>query len=515
MTPSRSVPDPLSAFDAPYDPVPPWWRGWRGTVAVLLALALAAAGAVWLALPEDTSCAEGVARVSPEGECVGLTDGSHAFSSDLEHVFGLIRKENERVVEQAGKPGGAPYVSVVYLMRMVPGPGDTNTLASVRHELQGAHIAQYQANHAGVRGDSPQIRLLLAHTGAGKQERDFTLERIRERRKQDRIVAVAGLGTSTDATETTVRRLIRTGLPAVGAVITSNSLEGINGLVRVAPSNADEAAAAAHYLKESHPRAKVLLVRDRRKDDHYSKTLAESFEKNFPADRIVQRMEFDSSRSSVSTYFTIQTANLCQAKPDVVFFAGRGVDLPRMLSPLSGRHCKDRELTVISGDDASQTAQAEGFDKVTEALQRGRIRLVYTGLAHQDAWKKEPGAFDPVAVGVFGKDGRFRKAFPREGLDDGQAIMGHDAVVTAVAAIREATRGVPAQKITGSDVMQLLSALQGETAVAGASGLISLAPNGSPVDKAIPVIEIDGRGRVSTVAVSSRTGEPPRGTPGG
>ncbi|GAB2701711.1 ABC transporter substrate-binding protein [Kitasatospora kifunensis] len=492
----------------PWDPPRPWWRGWQGLTALVAVLALLGGGLYALLQPPGTGCATGVARRGPDHVCVGLSNGSFPFTTDLAQLSGLVQAENQRVLDAAAKPGGAPWVSVVYLLPMLPSEDSTNTADSMRHELEGAYTAQWEANHSHSYGDSPQIRLLLANPGGYDAQRTYTLDQIEAQRTAQHIVAVAGLGTSTAATRASILRLTQENIAAFGSVITADDLSDIPGLVRVAPPNADEAAAAAAYLTKDHPGAKVLLVQDRKAGDLYSSTLADQFGKSYPAGQLVQQpMEYDSSKSDVSTYFTQQMANVCLADPDVIFFAGRGIDLPRFLAPLSKRYCAQKTLTVISGDDASQVEQSAGISDVKEALRLGNIKLLYTGLAHPDAWTLRPQSYSPTAIAPFLAGGEFVNAFPHESLADGQAIMGHDAMLTAVSAIRDAALGGNDQ-VSGQDVVQMLTALYGASAVSGASGLISLDSHGNPVNKALPIVELSPDGQVRTVAVSSRTGTP-------
>ncbi len=504
---------PVSTWDSPRR----WWQGRLGLGALAVALALIAAGVYWLTRPADTGCADGVAKRGPDHACVGLTDGSYAFSRDLAPVFNLIHQENQQVAQAAASPGGPPAVSVVYLMTMVPEAGLTTTTDSIRHELQGAYTAQWEANHSHGQGDTPKIRLLLAQTGDSQEERDFTLGQIEARRAKDDIVAVAGLGTSTTSARTTIERLTRNNIAAFGSVLTSDALAGIPGLARVAPPNSDEAAAAAKYVQGAYPKAKVLLVQDRRSDDLYTGTLATSFQSAYPKDQqVAQPMYYDSSKSGVATYFRQAMANVCLDSPQVIYFAGRGVDLPDFLGPLANRPCASDPVTVVSGDDASLVERSSGIGEVKGDLKRGNIKLVYTGLAHPEAWSLRPQSFSQAAIAPFLHGGQYDITFPREPLADGQAIMGYDAVLTAVTAARAAAAGpTGVNPVTGSDVLQMMQGLHGQNAVSGASGLISLDPDGGPRNKAIPIVELMADGSVHTVAVSSRNGTPPDARPQG
>ncbi|TQF06077.1 ABC transporter substrate-binding protein [Kitasatospora acidiphila] len=506
---------PLSSNDLtepePWDPPKPWWRRRTGGTAMAAALVMLGTGLYVGLRPASTSCGEGLAKRGANHECVGLTDGSRHFSftPDLTKVSGLIAAENQGVTS-----GSTPWVGVVYLLPAVPSADGTSTADSIRHELEGAYIAQYLANHRNTNGDAPKIRLLLANPGHDEGQRDYTLGQIEAHRAQDHIVAVAGLGTSTTGTKGTIDRITQDGLAAFGSVITADELTPTHGLVRVAPPNSDEAAAAGAFLQsylKDKPNAKVQLVRDAVKGDLYSSSLADQFKKNYHAQLLPHDMVFDSGEQGVSTNFANQMAGLCQNRPAAVFFAGRGIDLPQFLAPLSQRQCVDQQLIVIAGDDASQVTQSAGREEVKKALSVGNIRLLYTGLAHPDAWKLAPQVYSAAAIEPFTAGGEFTRQFSNEELFDGQAIMGHDALLAAVVAIRAAvSASTPPDQVTGSTVIQMLTALYGPTAIEGASGLISLDNNGNPVNKAIPIVEFKPNGQVVALDVSSSTGQPPQ-----
>jgi hypothetical protein len=212
----------------------------------------------------------------------------------------------------------------------------------------------------------------------------------------------------------------------------------------------------------------------------------------------------------VGTAFKLRIGRMCAAKPDIIYFAGRGVDLPDFLSPLTDHSCGGRELVVFSGDDVSQSAAHEGFKEIKQTLNSGKVRLLYTGLAHQEAWKKRTSAYPGLAVKSFETGGRYRSDFPDETLDDGQAIMGHDAVLTALSGARlVAERPAENGGVTGSHMIQVWNVLGGsDHAVRGASGLIALDNDGTPERKAVPIIEIKKDGTVHTLDVSAASGDP-------
>src|SRR3954451_6853398 len=97
------------------------WMRWPWNVVLgVLVLALVGATLTWALWPQDTSCADGVERVGADSACVGVTDGSFHFSDNLAVVSDLIHTQNATVDQD-----DRSFVSVVYLMSLVPGPGDT------------------------------------------------------------------------------------------------------------------------------------------------------------------------------------------------------------------------------------------------------------------------------------------------------------------------------------------------------------------------------------------------------
>jgi hypothetical protein len=167
-------------------------------------------------------------------------------------------------------------------------------------------------------------------------------------------------------------------------------------------------------------------------------------------------------------------------------------------------------LTVVTGDGAS--------DLAGRPLWQGNsanLTVVFTGLAHPDMWQHDASAAAGATVANFGQCGScFGGLFRTESLDDGEAIMAHDAVLTAQRAMHQVAAHLarPEALPSASAVAQELYQLS----VPGASGYICFNDQHNPLNKAIPVIEIDHNGRLQYIALSSVNGTPPHGdcTPG-
>ncbi len=500
--------------------------GRRRRRARILAAALAVLAAGWL-FPGDapiprlrSGCGPGMRGIQ-EGathSCVGLLRDAAASSRllpagdrDLAAALDRVTAQNSEVVQASRKPGGRPFVSVVYMTPITAEYDGTALMESVRHDLEGAFLAQFALNRQAADVAGVGIRVLFAQTGGTAEQRHYTVEQILAHRRADRIVAAVGLGGSTAASQDMVGELTAGGLPAFASVMTADSWAGTPGLVRVAAPNADEAAAAVRFLGTGRmARERVLFVQDVATGDQYTSTLATQFRNRMPPARMVaaEPVLFDSSRPGMAATFRAQVAALCAARAEVVYFAGRGTSLPPFLQALAVRPCRDHRVTVLSGDDTITATQTPGFSSsvLAATLREGRIDLVYTGLAHPAAWKVDPGAFSPQAIAPF-VDGTFTSSFPQEDLQDGRAIMMYDAVLTAFQAVRDSP--AVAEQPTAADVYRTLADLRRSPALPGASGWIAIGEDGGPRDKAIPLIRIGPDGRTTAIAVLTADGRSP------
>lgn len=218
-----------------------------------------------------------------------VSDGSTVLNNDLRAVHELIYAENERVEES-----GAPFVSIAYMAPMNAVTDDPTSTVALRHQLEGTYLAQYWANH-GSRGptqfdtDVPLIRVLLADTGPLGEDWPDTVDELADRvGGDDKLVAVAGLGSSTTPTRDAITALAGRGIPMFGSVITSSELSA-KGLVRVAPTNSDEAAAAVNYLQQTAGWTAAsaaapyqsYLVQDQADTDSYARDLGNAYRVEF------------------------------------------------------------------------------------------------------------------------------------------------------------------------------------------------------------------------------------------
>lgn len=503
-----------------------WEIPLRRYLSLLLAAALVAGGVfgVRTLMHDDRRCAPGVSRPAGSDECVGVATGVYDFGQPRFHqVVEAIGRENK------GLKSGS-YVTVALMLPFTS--TSTTNLNDIEHQLQGAYLAQYSANHDS-NGQSPQIRLLLANSGTGKDSWRPTVDQLDGMtRSADRLRAVAGIGQSTDPNQAAVAALTKLGIPVIGSSITADELangqrgkksDPYPGLARVAPTNTDEARALASYTKAKANRAnenKAMLVYDK-PGDPYTNSLKQSFstlmngspyqpvlEQPFtpPADR--------SQEGTTANTFRQITNIVCDTPRDThtILFAGRHTQLRQFVNALGDRGCMDRSFQVLTGDEASYLTYEKELNR--DAL-RHNLTVLFTSLAHPDAWLKNPpktggSTADYQTLQRLLKSAEHKPAGPigPVALDDGQLIIGYDALQLAVHGIREAVpegRSIP----TLADVGLQWPQVKGSLKVAGASGWICLDEHGNPYDKAVPIVRLTPEGDSQFVQLAWPEGKPP------
>ncbi|QNS03187.1 ABC transporter substrate-binding protein [Streptomyces xanthii] len=481
----------------------------------LLSAVVLGAG-VWLLvslLGEDGSghgkeCAPGIYETGPRKECVGVSDGSFVFDDSLKDVMAKIEKENARV-EESGKK----YVSVVYVEPLTTVPGEEETKYGLRAELLGAYLAQRRLNDpdlGGGRGDLPQIRLLVGNLGLrSEQWKPLTEEVIARSKGEDHVVAVAGFGQSRGGTGKAVSELRRQGIPMMGATVTADGLADTAdpGFFRVSAPNRDQASGAVNYLREQqkkHPGYKVAVIRDRNTDDIYNTSLYRSFQtaaQNRGLKLEGVPLEFLSSTDGVSNAFSSVADKVCALKPDAVFFAGRGLNIRNFINSMSApdRRCT---VTLLTGDDAlgayygAKESEARRARFRTE-WQDSRVTVLYTALGHPalagELYAKENDPL-PDFVELYRAEFGGSAQAVNKALEDGQSVLGHDAVWSLGIAVRAAAGPDGKGQVNPGATLQMLLQLGGSEAVSGLSGPLSFGSDGNPDGKPMALVRMEPSG---------------------
>jgi ABC-type branched-subunit amino acid transport system substrate-binding protein len=482
-------------------PAPPR-RRWPWLVAAMVLVVVGVSAFWWISERMD-ECGPGVHKTGPRDECIGVSDGSYTFRTELKPVMDRIRAENQRV-EESGKK----WVSIAYVEPISSNPDDESAKYQISEELKGAYLAQRQLNdhQLGGVGDLPQIRLLVANIGERSEQWKPLTDQLIDMAHggEDRVVAVAGFGTSRGGTLKAVNALRAAKVPMMGATVTADALTDSStvGFFRVAASNRDQARGAAAYLAQRQKAKhgyKVLVIRDRNEDDIYNTSLYRSF---IAASRtkgltlMDGEVQYASGIDGISNAFSTVAQQVCLKKPDAIFFAGRGANLRGFVIAMSaaGRRCP---VTVLTGDDAVGVYYDTATGDATIKQYRhnwtvSRVTALYTALGHPEL----PNKLYPKGNNPFtGFLGLYRQEFGGTGADqlqDGQATLGHDAVWTLGVAIRGAAGDDGAGTVNAESTLSQL--VTGVTAT-GVTGPIELGSDGNPHDKPMALVRLEPEGR--------------------
>lgn len=444
----------------------------------------------------------GVSRV--DGECVGVTDGSFSFAPN-DPKLTSIEKDIAAENDSASK-SGQPVVTIAVLEPMTLTASSPLSIGNIENDLEGAYTAQYRVNHTSVLGDQrPLVRLVLANEGSHEDQWQPVVHEL-EGMVHDKapLVAVTGLGVSTTQTQAGAQDLAANDIPTVAAIDTADQLNagGIHGFIRVVADNAQYVASLHAYLDTRKDLDSAIMVYDSNSDktgasDLFTKSLRDDLQgpAGFKSLLKFAPQSFagvsEPSEANPDLFANI-TANICSVKPKVIFYAGRGVDLLSFIGALKGRVCDSTPVTLMTAGDNLGELNGQA-----SMLQAAGITVVYATMADQTSWEAggpgTPHHFPDFAAAF--KDRGFKAA----DLDDGGAIMTHDAVLAATRAVRLAAQAMPQGRglPTALDVLNQEVNMNMEFTVPGAGGDLSFTfhgDNGSlssePIGKPLPVITV-------------------------
>ena len=355
------------------------WAHW-GRVSLALALVGAAAGAglAWgnheyVAATVPTTCGSG---------CV--TDGSLYFSTDP-----LMRKVEKAIAQQnASVRSGGAYKTIVLLDPFTYSAGGTVSQSRMTDELAGALVAQeavnkQAANKQAQRASPSGIQLLLANEGTSAEDGAAeAVAQIQALQGPDHITAVAGMGLSVAATQTTAMTLASNHLPMFGAVTTGDEFNGVNfpGFYQAIPEVEFQVQALLAAVKVPQDQRVALIYSDQ-PGDIYSAFLHVDFTDALKSEAMLTDLAFDptSDPAAVGKAFANDTSSVCSKNgvpksspigtkkdPRLVLFAGRAASLPALIQVLQQSvACNGQDVTILTGSDAN--------DLPTSATLRSKI----------------------------------------------------------------------------------------------------------------------------------------------
>ncbi|MQY05917.1 hypothetical protein [Actinomadura macrotermitis] len=490
-------------------------ENWLVCTAAATAVVIVAGLVIWNLLPRRCgSLAEN------EGECIGIADGTKpdVFGARFERVMRAIGAENKLVTDG----GSQKYATIAF---MAPVTEKTLHDDRILHELEGAATAQYRANRANSKGlplgGAPQIRLVVANPGSGERYWERVVEKIKRLRGgHDHLTAVTGMGFSQTETVQAVRALSKEQIPVVGDIITADGFDmtgridsrgPIPGLFRMPFPVSRQFTEVAKTLRKNPAKngrpLRALLVRDSSVEssqpDLYTKSLSDAFQRGVfggylknSGTKINVFGNRNADEGDLENDFTTISNNVCGTDPpDLVFYAGRAMYMVKFLNLLVKRNCSG-PVTVVTGSDASVLYLNP---PVRDALlhpdpQQGRspTSVVFVPLVHQASLHPPQGKAQPANLRSFISDFTDR-GFPAADVDDGWAVMAHDAMFTATRCTRMAAGNRDKPPAPDAVVRQCRGVTSSNNSIPGATGFFQLdSTTGDRVGGLPPVVDIIG-----------------------
>jgi ABC-type branched-subunit amino acid transport system substrate-binding protein len=480
-------------------------RRWKVcSLVVILLVGLGYLGWLW---HQSQKCGPGLTATGSPYVCVGLDLDSTALrgADPLTDLENTIAEHNRTISE--------PFATIVLLDNFTPDPRfDSEALHSLRHDIEGAITAVSRANDPKT-GATPKIKLLLANHGLDASFWSQAVDAIKRTRPSEHIVAVIGIGESRDNTRAAVASLSDVGIAVVGANVTADDMNIAPGpgaqrstdFVRVVPTNTEEAQAAAKYIAQ-HQYHKVLLVKDVSASDSYAQTLANAFATSIKVDDTEPYRSPDKPLSTVTReqlmarLFADMHSDICAIRPDLIYFAGRGIDLGYFLTVLSASGaCGLGPLDVVTGDDALNLVGVRTSESGDLSF-----NVFYTADAYTDEWNGFPPTSDYVKNYRDFMTALTQQHFTDANLDDGEIMTHYDAALVAILA----TQKDPLAITEPETVANFLVGTRCHNSVPGASGPIAFDSDGNPIDKAMPILQLHADGTVTQKDLAWPTGQP-------
>ncbi len=434
----------------------------------------------------------GVTRAS-DGECIGISDGSFAFlGRNTNNAETRIYNEDQQNADQ-------PHITIVVATML---SGSSDSVGVGRDELQGAYVAQEEADRLCMLRQEDNcffVRLLIANIGGNSMYASTVAQQIVQLKQHDKtFVGVMGLPFSAPAIDA-IKILARQHIPVISPSASSDDLTnpsvlGDPSLVgyfrRVAPPDSQQGRVAALYADQLLKAKTVALFFD--ETNAYSRTLANSFMDAFSFagnDHIVFLEQYRRGNKA-----TIDGAldDTLKRQPNLIYFAGYADDLDTLLGSLSASG-QDTNVKVMGGDALYELGGYSPPDFK---------HIYFTSFAYPDEWDflglssspQQPRLFAEYAQD-FGPAPAGASPYGYTRADSG-VILSYDALKVFLQACQSLLS--KKKSVTTDSVHQELKKLP---PLQGASGQITFAPDGNPVDKAVSMLCVDGYSRVHIVGM--------------
>ena len=421
----------------------------------------------------------------PDGQCLGITDGSFAFSGFAAPYEQMVLEQNRYVARLAAQ--GRRYVTVVVTAMLTSDDmvSPQKDIGSGVNELVGAYLAQWRYNTGGdpklARNPDPLLRVLIANIGGKSRSVDLVARKIVDLTRHEPVAAVIGLPQTRRETLDAVRRLGAAGIPMVSSVASGDAFHGLDHFFRIAPSNGREAAALTSFVRSRFSGRKIWLLGD--DGDEYSHNLSADLTADLDrAGLTFTPLRYTAEAPDTNNQIRFAVAQACMppapADP-LIFYTGRANELGTVFGALTDLLCTG--AAVLSGDDVSslQAPPNEGFPVSAS----GRMFFTSFGL-DESTWLQLHQS--EVAPPFYQDHDRF---FGEDEVN-GHAIAAHDATGVVINAIRSARPHNEGATAMADAVYSALLLMHGDRAYRGVGGLLDFDTAGDPQDKLVVIYQV-------------------------
>ncbi|HET9919340.1 MAG TPA: bifunctional serine/threonine-protein kinase/ABC transporter substrate-binding protein [Ktedonobacteraceae bacterium] len=470
--------------------------------------------------PATTSNGIGVTK-APDGEYIGISDGTFAFDSSVPRSDGELKTQAAARIKAGDTSGaiallnqaittdtndaeahiyledqkvlasGSPYVTFVVATMAT---GSNNGVG--RDNLQGAYIAQSEFN-GGAKLGNVKVRLLIANSGNDSSYATTVANQIVQLAQSDKTFAGVMGWPFSSRTLNAVSVLARAHIPMVSQTASSDQLTGISPyFFRVAPADKAQAQAGVTYVEQKLHARNVAVFVDT--SDPYSQSLANGFSSKFTADgNTIAVTEHYTEGNAGTVSSALQDA--LKHNPDLIYFAGYATDVSVLLTdlPTSGQFAN---LKVMGGDGLYELG---GYPT---SARSGFGRLNFTAFAYPDEWaaqglaSQQPAFFSDYANAYDPNKAHSNQPYGYSRADN-DAILSYDGMLAILNASKMALSGGKTT-MTPDNLQQALSKLNGTNAFQGVSGQIALGPDGNPINKAVVVLFVDSNDHIQLVSIA-------------
>ena len=245
----------------------------------------------------------------------------------------------------------------------------------------------------------------------------------------------------------------------------SDELKGRYNFFRVCPTNSEQTQIAATFLPKTKQKKRIAIIYD--ETNAYGNSLKNDFMDDVKRDVNATKANIvgpASYKRGEPNTLQEALAKVLAQKPDALFFAGYGSDLPELLKDIP----QANNLLIVGGDTLANT-------NTYTSLPPGLQNVYFTSFASPNEWDgtgQKPPFFQDYQTN-FGK----HKALTGLSSIDMGVMLNYDALLTLLHASKQAL-SKHNDTITPSYLEDELKQITGGNAIQGITGRIAFESNG-------------------------------------